>query len=128
VFSARKPTKAIAPPVQPASTTVAVVPQPQTPQPAIRSAKRMISPVRRHTGPADAHPAGRAVAAIPNEFRGLMFCDELSCGGGMDMIRIQLPASLVPRPDSGFQPTGGAVNADVLIGPDGVARGIRIEN
>jgi len=45
----------------------------------------------------------------------------------MDMIRVQLPSSLLARPASAFRQTGGPVNADVLIGADGIARGIRIE-
>lgn len=72
----------------------------------------------------------RAAAAMPGEslpasFRGLMYCDALSCGGAMEVIRVQLPASaaaLAPR----SVPSGEAVYADVLVGPDGIARGIRI--
>jgi hypothetical protein len=51
----------------------------------------------------------------------------LSCDGAMDLIRVQLPSSLLARPASAFRQTSGPVNADVLIGPDGIARGIRIE-
>jgi hypothetical protein len=53
-----------------------------------------------------------------------MYCDELSCGGAMDVIRVQLPAStaaLAPALSS-----GGPVFADVLVGSDGIARGIRV--
>lgn len=61
---------------------------------------------------------------LPN-FRSLMYCDELSCGGVMDVIRVQLPSAGI-----GLEPasTGGGstVIADVLVGPDGIARGIRI--
>ena len=58
-------------------------------------------------------------------FRSLMYCDELSCDGGMELERVQLPA--LP---SGFLPASNtqtqSVSADVLVGPDGIARGIRI--
>ena len=58
------------------------------------------------------------------EFRSLMYCDELSCNGGMELVRIQLPA--LP---AGLLPTAAGarpVSADVLVGADGFARGIRI--
>ena len=61
----------------------------------------------------------------PLEFRGLMYCDELSCGGPMEMIRVQLPPSAA-RLISGPTPNNEVVYADVLVGPDGIARGIRI--
>jgi hypothetical protein len=43
----------------------------------------------------------------------------------MEIIRVQLPS-----PVMGLTPTsarmGGAVSADILVGPDGIARGIRV--
>ena len=54
-----------------------------------------------------------------------MYCDELSCDGGMEVVRVQLPSLA-----AGFMsvPTAGnrVVTADVLVGADGFARGIRI--
>ncbi|MFZ0732221.1 MAG: hypothetical protein WAM79_07855 [Candidatus Sulfotelmatobacter sp.] len=65
---------------------------------------------------------------FPQEaFRSLMYCDELSCSDAMEMIRVELPASFVTRPVSGSAPANGVVTADVLVGADGIARGIRIE-
>lgn len=65
---------------------------------------------------------------LPQEaFRSLMYCDELSCSDAMEMIRLQLPASYVTRPMPASVPANGVVTADVLVGPDGIARGIRIE-
>jgi hypothetical protein len=65
---------------------------------------------------------------LPQEaFRSLMYCDELSCSDAMEMIRVQLPASFVTRPMSGSTSANEVVTADVLVGPDGIARGIRIE-
>jgi hypothetical protein len=59
------------------------------------------------------------------DFRSLMYCDALSCGGGMQLIRVQLPSSA-----AAFEPAAGApygaIYADVLVGSDGVARGIRV--
>jgi hypothetical protein len=63
--------------------------------------------------------------SLPSGFQSLMYCDQLSCAGTMDVIRMQLPASAADSmPASG---TGnGTVLADVLVGADGIARGIRI--
>jgi len=59
------------------------------------------------------------------DFRGLMYCDALSCGGAMQLIRVQLTSSA-----AAFEPAAalpyGAVYADVLVGSDGIARGIRL--
>lgn len=54
-----------------------------------------------------------------------MYCDELSCGGVMELIRVQLPSSGI-EPGSASAPAKAPVIADVLVGPDGIARGIRI--
>lgn len=62
--------------------------------------------------------------SMPEGFRGLMYCDALSCGGPMEVIRLQLPLQQVlPAPGMG---ANSVVSADVLVGPDGIARGIRI--
>jgi hypothetical protein len=59
------------------------------------------------------------------DFRSLMYCDALSCGGAMQLIRVQLPSSA-----AAFEPAAalpyGAIYADVLVGSDGIARGIRV--
>lgn len=63
-------------------------------------------------------------ATLPPGFRSLMYCDELSCGDAMEVIRVQLPSSAMRfAPAAG---AGGPVFADVLVGPDGIARGIRV--
>ena len=56
-------------------------------------------------------------------FQGLMYCDQLSCPDTMDVIRVQLPS---PRFSPGPPKTSGFVYADVLVGSDGIARGIRV--
>jgi hypothetical protein len=73
--------------------------------------------------------AGRPVVATAAKedsqasgFRDLMYCDPISCGGPMQVIRIQIPefpSNASPRPASGL------TQADVVVGPDGVARAIR---
>ncbi len=67
----------------------------------------------------------RLADSVPDGFRSLMYCDEISCDGGMEVVRVQLPSPAV-----GFMPASTAGNrvvmADVLVGADGFARGIRI--
>jgi hypothetical protein len=62
--------------------------------------------------------------AWPVDFNGLMYCDSLSCSEGMEIIRMQLPA---PPPQSpGAAGAHNPVFADVVVGPDGIARGFRM--
>lgn len=58
-------------------------------------------------------------------FQSLMYCDQLSCPGAMELIRVQLPSPLLGLSSVSSKP-GGFVYADVLVGPDGIARGIRV--
>jgi hypothetical protein len=70
--------------------------------------------------------AGRPEIRVPDGFRSLMYCDELICDGGMELVRVQLSpgaGGLVAAATSG----GRVVSAEVLVGADGIARGIRIE-
>ena len=87
---------------------------------------------RRHTSPTDQSVAiaasGSDHTSVPDGFRSLMYCDELSCVGAMEMIRVQLPSSVVAGLTSASTPTNGVVFADVLVGADGIARSIRIED
>lgn len=69
-------------------------------------------------------PATTSTLLSPS-FRSLMYCDELSCSGAMDVIRVRLP-SLGIGSEPASKAAGGTVIADVLVGPDGIARGIRI--
>jgi hypothetical protein len=80
------------------------------------------SPVvrRRHPAPSVATLGN----SLPVGFHSLMYCDELSCSGAMEMIRVQLPSSSAFTSPSGR--TNDVVFADVLVGSDGIARGIRI--
>jgi hypothetical protein len=62
---------------------------------------------------------------VAADFRSLMYCDELSCGGLLTVVRVEVPASdvaLTPASNS----ASDMVVADVLVGSDGIARGIRI--
>jgi hypothetical protein len=104
----------------------------RAPQPPVKDvASRVSKPKALH---AAAHRAVRqtsvpSVAAVANPvpaaFRSLMYCDELSCGGTLDVIRVALPSSVTALA-AASRPTNGVVFADVLVGPDGIARGIRL--
>jgi hypothetical protein len=59
------------------------------------------------------------------DFRSLMYCDALSCGGAMQLIRVQLPSSAATFEPAAAAPYG-TIYADVLVGSDGIARGIRV--
>jgi len=54
-----------------------------------------------------------------------MYCDALSCGGAMQLIRVQLPSSAAAFEPAAATPYG-TIYADVLVGSDGIARGIRV--
>jgi hypothetical protein len=66
--------------------------------------------------------AANAPKSQPADFNGLMYCDSLICSEGMEIIRMQLPAP-TQSPDAATQ---NPVYADVIVGPDGIARGYRV--
>ena len=115
------------PRVEPAAARPAAVqPVPVAPSPVAVEAKRPQTKkplTARRSQPAPVFTAA-APATLPPGFRSLMYCDELSCGDAMEVIRVQLPPSAITfAPAAG---AGGPVFADVLVGPDGIARGIRV--
>jgi len=57
-----------------------------------------------------------------NGYQPLMLCDPLSCTGGEQVVRVELPASEVDPSRDSSQP----LMADVVIGDDGLVRAIRI--
>jgi hypothetical protein len=83
------------------------------------------STVRSTKHASHAIPVGLPEDWSSSGFQELMYCDQLSCPEAMDVIRLQLPSAAV-----GFGPTTSKasdfVYADVLVGPDGIARGIRV--
>lgn len=87
--------------------------------------KKPNSTVRSTKHASHAIPVAQPEDWSSSGFQGLMYCDQLSCPEEMDVIRVQLPSAAV-----GFGPTSpkasDVVYADVLVGPDGIARGIRV--
>lgn len=59
---------------------------------------------------------------LPPGFTSLMYCDEMTCTGAMEVIRVELP----PPAGQAMNPAAAPVLAEVLVGEDGIARGIRI--
>ena len=102
-------------PVQPIiSNSTASKSAPASPHPNRRSA--------RNATQASALAANRRIPQ-PVDFNGLMYCDSLTCSEDMEIIRMQLPAPPAQSPDAAAQ---NPVYADVIVGPDGIARGYRI--
>ncbi len=115
---------AIVPPaatVKPAQKSEPPIKAVEVPRPAIRRNPRRV----RRPESNDEAVAVAARAPRANGFQSLMFCDPLSCPGPMQVIRIQVPASAMNRVPA-WHPTGGMVQADVVVGSDGIARAIRI--
>lgn len=89
-----------------------------------KSASKSLATAERARGNTD-ETAASVADPLPVEFRSLMYCDALSCGGPMQMIRVQLPPSAAGLA-RGWAQSNQVVYADVLVGSDGIARGIRI--
>ena len=106
----------------------------RTPVPVV--AEKQVSPptpiAKAHSSPRRAHNQGENLAAaahgddaFPRAFHSLVYCDQISCPGAMEVIRVELPAPVLGFAQAPAQP-GGMVSADVLVGADGIARGIRV--
>lgn len=94
---------------------------------ALRPPSREIKPAS-----ASARQSKRAISvaqqdtSLPTRFQSLMYCDPFSCPGAMDVIRLELSSPVLGVTPASAR-TNGPVFADVLVGPDGIARGIRVE-
>jgi CO/xanthine dehydrogenase Mo-binding subunit len=89
---------------------------------AASSPKTRLPTARR---PRRAPPVATTKSPASEDFRSLMYCDALSCGGALQLIRVQLPSSAAAFEPAAAAPYG-AIYADVLVGSDGIARGIRV--
>ena len=74
---------------------------------------------RRHTA-----TIAQGNSPFPTSFQSLMYCDQLSCPGAMDVIRVKLPSPVLGVMAAGR--SSGLVSAEILVGQDGIARGIRL--
>jgi hypothetical protein len=132
VLSARKtalstPAETMGQPTMVASTQVGAQ---NSPPAAVKPARHSHALLRASRSYADRHLASapvRPARSLPDGFRSLMYCDALSCPDAMDLIRVRVPTTAMPGQISGFIDPSGSVTADVLVGADGIARGIRFE-
>jgi len=92
---------------------------------AVRSRKSVRSHIRSSRPQQETTSMASGVELPETGFQNLMYCDTLSCAGSMQVIRIQVPASAVDRVPA-WRPANGLVQADVVVGSDGIARAIRI--
>jgi len=60
-------------------------------------------------------------------YSNLMYCDPVVCSGPMQVVHIKVPVGQV-KPNLGQTERNAFVNAEVVVGPDGVARAIRVAN
>lgn len=106
------------------------------PEPATTVKKQMAwaqAPVRKQpksvavSAKRGEHPAsvGRQASAVPTRFQSLMYCDPISCPDAMELIRVQLPSPILGATPASAG-ANGFIYADVLVGQDGIARGIRV--
>ena len=92
-----------------------------TPQPANGGA------VLRLASTGAASNAAQSASSTWPGYSNLMYCDPVVCSGPMQVVRIRVPVGAV-RPNLGQTVGNEFVNAEVVIGPDGVARAIRVAN
>jgi hypothetical protein len=77
-------------------------------------------------GSATQNAAQSASSTWPG-YSNLMYCDPVVCSGPMQVVHIKVPVDQV-KPNVGQSDGKSFVNADVVVGPDGVARAIRVAN
>jgi hypothetical protein len=78
------------------------------------------------TGVTTGNMAQSASSTWPG-YSNLMYCDPVVCSGPMQVVHIKVPVGQV-KPNLGQTVGNTFVNADVVVGPDGVARAIRVAN
>jgi hypothetical protein len=118
---------------KPATLTEAPLGGAQIPVPASKGVAPVKGPSRNKPKSAQASVKSKkptsAIAeadeSFPTRFQGLMYCDPLSCPGAMEVIRVELPSPVL-EPSGAGPNARGVVFADVLVGADGIARGIHV--
>ncbi len=70
---------------------------------------------------------GQSASSTWPGYSNLMYCDPVVCSGPMQVVHIKVPVGQV-KPNLGQTMGNAFVNAEVVIGPDGVARAIRVAN
>ena len=76
-------------------------------------------------GPGAARPAARGAAAPDAEFTPLVYGEPLDGAEALHLARVRVPRSALPSLGWGEMDDGPPLEAEVLVGQDGLARGIR---
>ena len=127
----RHPTRAMVDPALKPATAMPHALKPPDPAPAHKEIAAVMKARKKRAkiAPQDASlmslvPAASEVS-VPEGFKSLIYCDELICDGEMELVRVQLSSSSADwTPDA--RAYRRVVSAEVLVGADGFARGIRI--
>jgi hypothetical protein len=100
--------------VSPAASAAVAVPAAQS------------SAIMKLAGAGAAGNLGQPASSTWPGYSNLVYCDPVECSGPMPVVHVKVPVNQgKPNADSA---SDGYVNADVVIGPDGVARAIRTAN
>lgn len=67
-------------------------------------------------------PTNAAQRVMPNDFYPVVMCDSATCSGPTVTVRVELPSSPLSARGSRSEP----VMADLLVGEDGLVRGVRL--
>jgi hypothetical protein len=86
-----------------------------------------IAPVIRLASTGTTSNVAQSASSTWPGYSNLMYCDPVVCSGPMQVVHIKVPVGQV-RPNLGQTVGNAFVNAEVVIGPDGVARAIRVAN
>jgi hypothetical protein len=86
-----------------------------------------IAPVIRLASTGATNNMAQSASSTWPGYSNLMYCDPVVCSGPMQVVHIKVPVGQV-RPNLGQTVGNAFVNAEVVIGPDGVARAIRVAN
>ncbi len=102
------------------ASTPAVQPEPIAPETTSTTAPTTPTVVTRHERPARRHsPAARTTSNA--DFYPVVMCDSVTCAGPALTVRVQLPRSPLATRGS-----NKPVMADLLVGEDGLVRGVRL--
>jgi hypothetical protein len=86
-----------------------------------------VAPVVRLASTAAASNVAQSASSTWPGYSNLMYCDPVVCSGPMQVVHIKVPVGQV-KPNLGQTVGNAFVNAEVVVGPDGVARAIRVAN
>lgn len=86
-----------------------------------------IAPIIRLASTGAASNVAQSASSTWPGYSNLMYCDPVVCSGPMQVVHIKVPVGQV-KPNLGQTVGNAFVNAEVVIGPDGVARAIRVAN